>query len=170
MAEPQVTETNFFKHCERLRKISPLTDLREELDRFAHSQLEQIVDGFPVQFHLQHVRLKTAAFAFRAPHVQIAQELHLDLFKTRARTSFAAAAAGVERERARGQSLRHRFRLRGEQFTHSIVKAQIENRRRTRRARERRLIDHHYLADAMRAGDRLACAGFLIGGVALGAK
>ena len=60
--------------------------------------------------------------------------------------------------------------MRREQFAHPVVKAQIENRRRTRRARERRLIDHHYLADAMRAGDRLACAEFLIGGVAFGAK
>ena len=25
LAEPQITKTNFFKHCERLRKISPLT-------------------------------------------------------------------------------------------------------------------------------------------------
>src|SRR5437588_7953919 len=114
LTESQIAETNFFKHCERLRKISPLTDLRKELDRFAHSQLEQIVNGIPVQFYLQHVRLKTAAFALRASHVKIAQELHLDLFETGARASFAAAAAGVERERACSQSLRHRFRLHGE--------------------------------------------------------
>ena len=120
------------------------------------------MNRFAVQLHFQDVRLKPPAFAFGAAHVEIAQELHLDFLETGAATTFAAAAAGIEGERARGQSLRHRFRLRGEKFAHAIVEAEIKNRRRARRARERRLIDHHDVADAMRAGHALACARFLV--------
>ena len=170
LSEPQIAEPNFFEHIERLRKIFLLADLREELNRFGHGQLEHVVNRFAVQLHLQHVRLKTAAFAFRAAHIEIAQELHLDLFETGAGAALATAAAGVERERARGQSLRHRFRLRGEKFADAIVKTEIKNRRGTRRARERRLIDHHDVANAMRARDRFARAGFLIGRFAFGAQ
>ena len=119
-----------------------------------------------MQLHPQNVRLKAAAFAFGATHVEIAQELHLDLLEAGAATAFATAAAGVEGEGARGQSLRHRFRLRGEKLAHAIVESEVENRRRARRAREQRLIDHHDVADAMRAGDRFARAGFLLGSLA----
>ena len=87
------------------------------------------MDRFAVQFNFQDVRLETFAFTFRAAHIKIAQELHLDLFEPRARTALAAAAAGIERERARGKTLRHRFRLCGEKFADAIVKSEIKNRR-----------------------------------------
>ena len=106
---------------------------------------------------------KRLPFALRAAHEDVAEELHLDLLEAVAAATLAAAAAGVEGERARGQSLRHRFRRRGEEFADAIEDAEIERRRRARRARERRLIDHHHLVDAMRAGDRFARARFLLG-------
>ena len=108
------------------------------------------------------MRLKAAAFAFGAPHIEIAQELHLDPFKTRSAAAFAAAAPGIERKRAGGQPLRHRFRLRGEELANAVVESEIKNRRRARCTREPRLIDHHHVADAVRAGDRLARPGFLL--------
>ena len=109
------------------------------------------------------MRLKPPAFAFGAGHVKITQKLHLDLFMTCARTSLAPPTSRVKRKRARSQTLRHRFRLRGKQFADPIIKAQIKNRCRARRAREGCLIDHHHFIDAMRADHRLARARFLIG-------
>ena len=91
-------------------ELFALADLREKRHRFGHRQLEHIVNRFAVQLNLQHVRLETSAFAFRATDIEIAQELHLDFLETGAAATFATAAAGVEGERARGQSLRHRFR------------------------------------------------------------
>ena len=79
-----------------------------------------------------------------------------------------AAAAGVERESAGGQALRHRFGLRGEKLAHPVVEAEIKNRSRTRGAGERRLVDHDDFVDAMRAGDGFARARFLVGGLSLG--
>src|SRR5205085_2923112 len=162
LAEPQISEPDFIQNIERIAELFRFADQREKLDRFVNSQLEHVVNRLLVQLHAQDVRLKTAAFAFGAANVKIAQELHLDLFKPGAAAAFAAAAAGVERERARRESLRHRFRLRGEKLAHAIVKAEIKNRGRARRAGEQRLIDHHDIADAMRAGDRLARARLLL--------
>ena len=147
LAQPQITKPDFLEHIQRFAELFRFADLREELDRFAHGQLEHVVDRFAVELDLQNVRLEATALAFRAAHKKIAQELHLDLFETGAAATLATAAAGIEGERARGQTLRHRFRLRGEKFANAIVKAEIQDRGRTRRARERRLIDHDHIAD-----------------------
>src|SRR5438128_4098676 len=82
---------------------------------------------------------------------------------TCARTSLAPPTSGVKRKRARGQTLRHRFRLRGTQFADPIIKAKRKYRCRARRAREGRLIDHHYFIDAMCADHGFTRARFLIG-------
>ena len=83
------------------------------------------MNRFAVQFDFQHVGLKPFSFALGAAHIKIAQKLHLDFFKTGAGAAFATAAPGVERERARGQALRHRFGLRSEKFANAIVKTEI---------------------------------------------
>ena len=81
-----------------------------------------------MQTHFQDVRLEAFAFAFRATHEKITQKLHLDLFVACARATLAPPAAGVKRERAWSQPLRHRLRLRSEQFTDAIKQTEIENR------------------------------------------
>src|SRR5438874_4221520 len=149
LAESQITETDFIEYIQRIRQSFLFADLREELDRLAYGPLQHVVDRFAVQFNFQDVRLETFAFTFRAAHIKIAQELHLDLFEPRARTALAAAAAGIERERARGQTLRHRFRLCGEKFADAIVKSEIKNRRSLgRRAQRRFFISDFTIASA----------------------
>src|SRR5215471_16458088 len=103
------------------------------------------------------MRLKPFAFAFGAAHEKVAQKLHLNFLVARARAALAAAAAGIKRECARGEPLRHCFRLSGKQFANTIVKPQIKQRRRSGRPRKRSLIDHEYIPDAMRSGNRFAC-------------
>src|SRR5690242_479192 len=113
------------------------------------------MDRMVAQLHLEDMRLKATAFAFGTADVEIAQKLHFDFLETSSTAALATAAAGVERERARGQALRHRFRLGGKELTHPVVDPEIKNRSRTRSARKRRLVDHHDLADSMRAGNAL---------------
>src|SRR5262245_12010740 len=115
-----------------------------------------------MQLHLEHVRLEAFAFAFCAAHIKIAQELHLDLFVTCARATFATSVTGVKRKGACGQALRHRLRLRGEQFADLIKQTKIKNRSGTRGTGERRLIYHHHVSDSVRACDRSACTWFLV--------
>src|SRR5450432_397601 len=161
LTEPQITEAHFLEDRERLREPLRLADPGKEFDRLAHGQFEQIVNRAPLQFDLQDMRLKAAAFAFRATHVKIAQKLHLDFFETGSAATLTPAAARVEGKSAGCQALRHRFRQRGEKLAHTIVNSEVKNRRRPRRAREWRLIDHYDFTDAMRAGDALAGAGFV---------
>ena len=162
LPEPQITEAHFIEHIEFVAEFLGFANLREKLDCFTYRHLEDAVDRFSVELDAQDVRLKTAAFALGAPHVEIAQELHLDLFEAGAATALATAAAGVEGERARRQPLRHRFREPGEKLTHPIVKSEVKNRGRAWRARELCLIDHDHLTDAVRARDRFARAGRLL--------
>ena len=75
----------------------------------ADGQLEDVVDRLAVKLHAEHVRLEALAFALGATHEEIAEKLHLDLLEAGAATALAPTAAGVEGERARGKSLRHRL-------------------------------------------------------------
>ena len=79
--------------------------------------------------NLQNVRLKPFAFAFCAAHEKITQKLHLNFLVSCAGATFAATAAGIKREGARREPLRHCFRLSGEQFANTIVESQIKQRR-----------------------------------------
>ncbi|HZJ16036.1 MAG TPA: hypothetical protein VFD27_13370, partial [Chthoniobacteraceae bacterium] len=108
LTEPKITEPNLLQDAERPCQRLCFSQSGEKLHRFAHRELKHFVNRAPCQLDLLYVRLETPPFALRATHIKIAQELHLDLLETGAATPFATAAAGVERESARGQALRHR--------------------------------------------------------------
>ena len=108
LTQPQITEPNLLQDEERSGQRLRFSQRGEKLHRLAHRELKHFVNRAPCQLHLLHVRLEAPPFALRATHVEIAQELHLDLLETGAAAPFATTAAGVERERARGQALRHR--------------------------------------------------------------
>src|SRR3984893_12608935 len=94
LAKPQITEPDFVENIERTGEGFLFADLGEELDRFAHGQIEHIMNRFAVQFDFQHVRLEPFAFAFGAADIEIAQELHVDLFESGPGATFATTAAG----------------------------------------------------------------------------
>ena len=72
LTEPQITETNFFEHVERIGQTFLLADPAKELDRFVHSQVEHVVNRFAVHLNFEHVRLKSVTFAFGAAHIKVA--------------------------------------------------------------------------------------------------
>src|SRR4051812_3708719 len=100
------------------------------------------------------MRTIAAAFALGAADEDIAEKLHLDLLETVPATALATARPGVEREGAGRQPLRAGFIRRGEKFANGIENTKVNGRGGTRRAGERRLIDHDDLGDAFRAGER----------------
>src|SRR3954465_14174271 len=91
LAESDVAEPDFIEHVERIAQLLLFANLREELDRFAHRHLQDVVDRFPVEQHPQDMRLEALPFAFRTAHEEIAQELHLDLFEAGAATTLATS-------------------------------------------------------------------------------
>ena len=76
----------------------------EETDGLGDGHFQHLVDVLAVVAHLEDVRLEALALALRAAHVQVAQELHLDLLEADAAAAFAASVARVERERPRATS------------------------------------------------------------------
>src|SRR5437588_12167252 len=85
----------------------------------------------------------TPPIAFRTANVDIAQELHLDLFKSSAAATFALPLCRIETERASGQPpLARQIRL-CKELADIIKRANINHRIRSRRAAKSRLI-HHY--------------------------
>src|SRR6266481_3471475 len=116
LAESQITKSDLFEHFKSGRnfRTAIATAFGKKLDGFADREFKNIMNGFSVEAHLEHVWLETFAFAFGAAHVEIAQKLHLDLFVSCARATFATAVAGVKRKPACRQSLRQCFRLCGE--------------------------------------------------------
>src|SRR5205085_11781922 len=132
----QVTEPDFIQHVELVAKRFRLPDLSEELNRFADGHLQNVVDRFPIDLYPENVRLESAPFALRATHIKIAQELHFDLLEAGPATALAAAAAGIERKRARRQPLRHCLGLRREHFPNAIIEPQVKDRCRARGAGE----------------------------------
>src|ERR1700693_562951 len=105
LAEAQVTQANFIQNIERLGEGLEFADLPEELDRFVNSQFEQIVNRLAVQFNFQDMRLESFSFAFGAPHIEIAQELHFDLLEAGSGAAFATTASRIKRKRTRCEPL-----------------------------------------------------------------
>src|SRR5687767_4735572 len=99
LAQAQIAQPDLIEHIELVAELLGFTNLRKKLDGFADGHLQNVVDRLPINLHPQDVRLETPAFAFGTTHVEIAQELHLDLLKAGAATAFATPAPGVERER-----------------------------------------------------------------------
>src|SRR5205085_5225580 len=102
--------------------------------------------------------------------IEIAQELHLDFLETGSATALTSPASGIERERARGKALRHRFRLRSEQLSYSIIETEVQNWGRAGGSRQWRLIDHHHFTNAMRAGDRFTETWLVLARLTFGAQ
>ena len=99
LTEPRVVETN---GDERLECRDDLRALAEELRGLGDRRLENVADRALAYLGLQHFRAETSALAFRAWHVNVREELHLDLLVALAPAGLAPPALDVERERRGG--------------------------------------------------------------------
>ena len=158
LAEREIAEPDLLQHDERLDHFL-FAELGEKTDRLADRQLEHVVDGFLREANLQHMRLVAFALALRAADEDVAEKLHLDLLEAHPAAALATTHAGVEGKGARGEPVRHGVRRAGEKFADVVEDAEIDRRRGARRARERRLVDHHHLLDLVRAEELLQRAG-----------
>src|SRR3954447_2111840 len=82
LPEADVAQPNFFQKAERPRQRVSFAARGKKLDGLTYRQLQNFMNRAAFQFHLQHMRLETTSLAFRATDVEVAQELHLDFFKT----------------------------------------------------------------------------------------
>src|SRR4029453_3528430 len=76
-------------------------DVLEELTRLGNRHLEHVGDRLPLEADLERLAVVALAVALLAGHVDVGQEVHLDLDLTVAAADLPAPALDVEREAAR---------------------------------------------------------------------
>ena len=134
----------------------------QELVRGLHRHVEDLRDVAALVLHLQRLAVVALAVADLAGHVDVGQEVHLDLHHAVALAGLAAAAGHVEAEApgpvaalARGVGLGHQLADRREQ-------AGVGGRVAARRAADRRLVDVDDLVEVLDAFDRLVRGRLLV--------
>ncbi|CVG16775.1 Uncharacterised protein [Serratia marcescens] len=124
----------------------------EELARFFDGHLQHFVDALALVLHFQRFAVIALALALIARHVDVRQEVHLNLDHPVALAGFTAPALDVEAETARRITAAARFRHAGEQLAHRGENAGVGGRVGARRAADRALIDVDHLVEMFQAG------------------
>ena len=100
---------------------------------------------------LERLAVVSLPMANVARHVDVGQEMHLDLDETIALARLATAALHVERETARSITALARFLYLREQFADRREQSRVGCRIRTRRTADRTLIDADNLVEVLEA-------------------
>ena len=156
LAELDVVEADV---VQRLQPAPELRDLGEEPQRFLDRHLEHVRDRLALEAHLERLAVVAAPMAGLARHVDVGQEVHLDLDRPVALAGLAAPAAHVEREAARLVAAHLRLGRERVELADVVEELRVRRRVRPRRAPDRRLVDVDHLVEDV---DPLA-AGVLAG-------
>ena len=143
---------------QRLEPPAQLRDLREEGQRLLDRHLEHVGDRLALEAHLERLLVVPVPVAGLALHVDVGQEVHLDLDRPVALARLAAAAAHVEREAAR--LVAAHLRLGRERVELADVREEVDvgRRVRARRAPDRLLVDVDHLVEDLDPLDRVVVA------------
>ena len=115
--------------------------------------LEDVGDRLALVLHFERLRVVALALADLARHVDVGQEVHLDLDDAVALAGLAAPALDVEREAARRVAAQLGLGREREQLADQVERPGVGGRIRTRRAADRRLIDHDHLVERLGTDD-----------------
>ena len=133
----------------------------EELGALVDRHVEHVGDGLALEGDLERLAVVALALADVALHVDVGQEVHLDLDDAVALAGLAAPALDVEREAARPVAARLRLGQAGEPVADRREGAGIGRRVGARRAADRRLVDVDDLVEMLDALDAVMRAGML---------
>ena len=122
-------------------------DVGEDLERLLGRQREDVGDRLALVVDLERLAVVALAAADVAGHVDVGQEVHLDLDLPVARARLAAAALDVEGEAARLVAARPRLRRPRHELADRVEDVRVGRRVRARRAADRRLVDVDDLVD-----------------------
>jgi hypothetical protein len=121
----------------------------EERERLLDRHVEHVGDRLALEAHLERLAVVAAPVALLAGHVDVGQEVHLDLDLAVAAADLAAAALDVEREAARLVAARARLGGLREEVADHVEQAGVGGRVRARRAADRRLVDGDDLVELL---------------------
>ena len=156
LAEVDVAETDV---VERLELAPDRRDVLEEVERLLDRHVEDVADVLALVGDLERLAVVARALADLARHVDVGQEVHLDLDLPVALARLAAAARDVEAEAARRVAARLRVRRRREQRADVVPQPGVGGRVRARRAADGRLVDVDDLVDVLEAVEAPVLAG-----------
>ena len=142
----------------------------KENERLVHRHFQHVGDILALIRNLQRLAAVAFAAADLAGHVNIGQEVHLDLQDTVARAGFAAAALDVKAEAILFIAARLRFRRHREHLANQIEQTRIRRRIGTRRTADGRLVDGDNLIQLLLALDRVVRAGARVSAVQIARK
>ena len=126
----------------------------EELQRLLDRHVEHVGDALALEADLERLAVVALAVALFARHVDVGQEVHLDLDLPVAAADLAAPALDVEAEAARLVAARPRLLGLREEVADHVEQARVGRRVRARRAPDRRLVDGDDLVELLEAVDR----------------
>ncbi len=164
LTETQIAETRLAQQAHGFHDTSGAFRFHaaEELRGIIHGHAQDLMDVLSLETETQRVRLVAPAFALRAGHVEIAQELHLDLFVAISPAALAATVTAVEAEKSRRESFGARVLRFHEELPDRIKRAHINSGCAARGARERTLINHDNGADFVFAFDGFHAARLIL--------
>ena len=148
LAEPDVVEPHV---VQRLQAALDLRDVLEEVDRLLDRHVEHVGDRLALEAHLERLAVVALAVALLARHVDVRQEVHLDLDLAVAAADLAAPALDVEREAPRLVPARPRLLRARVEVADVVEQPDVGGRVGPRRAPDRRLVDVDDLVDLRRA-------------------
>ena len=152
LAEMDVAQPDVVQRLELGRDVR---HRREEVERLGDRHLEDVGDRLALEVDLERLAVVALALADLARHVDVGQELHLDLEDPVALAVLAAAALDVEAEAARRVAADARLRDAGEQLADRREQAGVRRRVRARRPADRALVDLDDLVDVLGALERV---------------
>ena len=148
LAEADVAQAD---RVERLQAPADLGDVLEEDDRLLDGHVEHVGDRLALEADVERFLVVALAVALLARHVDVGQEVHLDLDLPVAAADLAAPALDVEREAPRLVAARPRLLGLGEEVADDVEEAGVGRRVRARRAPDRRLVDLDDLVELVEA-------------------
>ena len=144
LAEADVVEADVVQGAQA---TGDLRHVLEEDDGLLDRHLEHVADVLALEADLERLAVVALAVALLAGHVDVGQEVHLDLDLAVAAADLAAAALDVEAEAARFVAARPRLLGLGEELADVVEDAGVGGRVGARRAPDRRLVDVDDLVD-----------------------
>ena len=134
LAEVDVAESDV---GQRLQLLANARLVLEERERVLDRHVEHVGDAQPAEAHLERLAVVALSLAHLARHVDVGQEVHLDLHEAVALARLAAAALHVEREAPGPVAADLRLGQFGEQLANRREEPGVRRRIRARRAADR---------------------------------
>ena len=150
LPQPHIPQPHVVK---RFQLAQDLRVVFEEPHRLLDGHVEHFADVLPLPDHFQRLPVIPFPAAHVAGHIQVRQEVHLDLFHAVPLAGFAPAALHVEGEPGLPESAHLRLGAHGIELPDHVEKPRIRGRVAPGRPPDGALVDHDDLVELFDALD-----------------